>query len=49
MPQGTLSLQAARAWRFLCQNSAGGREETKFRLGDSKHLGDGLGVKTVRE
>lgn len=29
VPQGTLSLQAARAWRFLCQNSAGGREESE--------------------
>ena len=27
VPQGTLSLQAARAWRFLCPNSAGRRKE----------------------
>ena len=49
MPQGTLSLQAARAWRFLCPNSAGGRKEPSFGSEFEKHLGDGLRVKTVRE
>lgn len=34
---------------FCAQTQRGRRKEPKFRIGDSKHLGDGLGVKTVRE